>query len=95
MTSAMRELEPDPLPDDLPNRAPVISDLERGYAKDSTRYEDIAAATTPSRRQSGGGEGSTERKEKEKVKGKGLTEGDEGKLHLICSWKEELIKRYG
>lgn len=80
MASAARELEPDPLPDDLPNKAPVVSDLERGYAKDSTRYEDIAAVTAHSRRQSGGEEGSAERNEKEKVKGKGLTEGDEGKL---------------
>lgn len=78
MASAARELEPDPLPDDLPNKAPVISDLERGYAKDSTRYDDIAAAGTESRRQSGGEEGGGEKREK--VKGKGLTEGDEGEL---------------
>ena len=77
MASAARELEPDPLPSDLNNKAPIISDIERGYAKDSTPYDEATAGTPESAGRESGGEGSRERKEK-KVKGKGLTEGDEG-----------------
>jgi len=81
MASAARELEPDPLPSDLNNKAPIISDIERGYAKDSAPYDEAATGTPDLAGRESGGEGSRERKEKEKekkVKGKGLTEGDEG-----------------
>jgi len=82
MSSAARELEPDPLPADLPNKAPIVSDIERGYAKDSTPYDEVDASDTEGRRQSGGEhDGSRERKKEKKVKGSGLTEGDEGELH--------------
>jgi hypothetical protein len=83
MSSAARELEPDPLPADLPNKAPILSDIERGYAKDSTPYEEADKSNRQERSQSGGeGEhaGSRERRKEKKVKGSGLTEGDEGEL---------------
>jgi len=78
MASAARELEPDPLPLDLLNKAPIISDIERGYAKDSTPYDE-AGHKLAGRNSRGEDHGSRERKEK-KVKGQGLTEGDEGQL---------------
>lgn len=76
MASAARELEPDPLPSDLSNKAPIISDIERGYAKDSTPYDE-AGQELAGRKSGGEDHGSGDRKEK-KVKGQGLTEGDEG-----------------
>jgi hypothetical protein len=78
MASAARELEPDPLPSDLSNKAPIISDIERGYAKDSTPYNE-AGQEMAGRKSGGEDHGSRDRKEK-KVKGQGLTEGDEGQL---------------
>ena len=89
MASAARELEPDPLPSDLPNRAPIISDIERGYVKDETPYKEVereglhgiqtvgGGGTSP--RQSGGVEydREDERSKHENTKGKGLTEGDD------------------
>ena len=79
MASAARELEPDPLPSDLSNKALIISDIERGYAKDSTPYDEAATPELAGRKSGGEVHGSRERKEK-KVKGQGLTEGDEGQL---------------
>ena len=79
MASAARELEPDPLPSDLSNKAPIISDIERGYAKDSTPYDDATTPELAGRKSGIDDHGSRERKEK-KVKGQGLTEGDEGQL---------------
>lgn len=71
-------MEPDPLPADLSNKAPIISDIERGYAKDSTPYDE-ATTSHLAGRQSGEGSSDRDRKDKgKKVKGQGLTEGDEG-----------------
>lgn len=87
MASAARELEPDPLPSDLSNRAPIISDIERGYAKDETPYHDIERESVHGIHAVGGG-GTTqsggggdhrddENSKNEKTKGKGLTAGDD------------------
>jgi hypothetical protein len=76
MASAARELEPDPLPADLSNKAPIISDIERGYAKDSAPYDEAESHTHHLADKE---DGSRDRKGK-KVKGQGLTEGDEGQL---------------
>jgi hypothetical protein len=85
MSSAARELEPDPLPADLPNKAPIISDIERGYAKDSTPYDEAAKQETSQSGGEGGHEGSRERRKEKKIKGSGLTEGDEGELtYTLC-----------
>jgi hypothetical protein len=78
MASAARELEPDPLPSDLSNKAPIISDIERGYAKDSTPYDE-AGQEMAGRKSGVEDHGSRDRKEK-KAKGQGLTEGDEGQI---------------
>jgi hypothetical protein len=95
MSSAARELEPDPLPSDLPNKAPIMSDIERGYAKDSTPYDDINTNSPQLAGRESGGEGSRDRsrygKEK-KVKGAGLTEGDEGQLNpLVVGRKADFV----
>lgn len=87
MASAARELEPDPLPSDLSNRAPIISDIERGYVKDETPYRKVEQEGSHGTLATGGG-GSTqsggvnddredERSKNENTKGKGLTEGDD------------------
>lgn len=85
MASAARELEPDPLPSDLSKKAPIISDVERGYVKDETPYEEIDLNTRNQKAGSNGtpvtGDGLEhvgDRPKKEKTKGKGLTEGDDG-----------------
>ena len=87
MASAARELEPDPLPSDLSNRAPILSDVERGYVKDDAPYneveregkEDSQNDRRASTAQSGGvkHDGDGERSKHEKAKGAGLTEGDD------------------
>lgn len=87
MASAARELEPDPLPSDLSNRAPILSDVERGYVKDETPYTKVEREGSHvsqhggkvDTRQSGGIEDDRdgERSKNEKGRGKGLTEGDD------------------
>lgn len=86
MASAARGFEPDPLPSDLSNRAPIISDVERGYVEDETPYDQAAQDHLS---HNVGGDGSPtqsgavqddrdgERSKNEKAKGKGLTEGDD------------------
>jgi hypothetical protein len=100
MSSAARELEPDPLPADLPNKAPILSDIERGYAKDDGTYEEADGPDAKGRRESGVNSGSREREasgsKEKKVKGKGLTEGDEGQLLDPLRLKgDKLMCRYG
>lgn len=79
MASAARELEPDPLPRDLPQTAPVMKDVERGYVKDETPYEEIDVRADGGRRESGPVAGQGDQ-QKDKTKGRGLTEGDDGKF---------------
>lgn len=90
MASAARELEPDPLPSDLSNRAPIIEDIERGYVKDEAPYREVArqdphevnGIESAGAAQIGGVDSThaDEGSKEEKIKGKGLTEGDDGEL---------------
>lgn len=80
MASAARELEPDPLPSDLSNKAPIISDIERGYVKDSAPYNEVERQSKHNNQNVGGSgndHGEGERSKNEKSKGAGLTEGDD------------------
>lgn len=74
--NAARGLEPDPIPSDVPATAPVRGDIERGYNRpdgvetpgsDVTVHRDRKGSAAPS-----------ERGEKSRTRGKGLTEGDAG-----------------
>lgn len=87
MASAARELEPDPLPSDLTNKAPILSDVERGYVRDDKPYNEIEREGKDGNPDAGGGSTTqsggvdddrhAEKSKNEKSKGKGLTEGDE------------------